>query len=170
MNTYAPAQSDELREVEIPRGWKYKSLKFGPITLPWYASPESQLILVSFVCFLCPGTYLKFKIYFQDTHCIKACGMLSTAWAVEGFLIHMLSTFPTQRFTLPSLLLVSSPVLSRTPSVLESRFLSAASDIVFKSLHICALSTIQIALAILSSRVYCLDAVQVSSGRRKVPL
>jgi hypothetical protein len=46
----------ERREPEVPTGWKYKSLKFGPITLPCYASPEAQLILVSFVCFLCPGT------------------------------------------------------------------------------------------------------------------
>ncbi|PVH97452.1 MFS general substrate transporter [Periconia macrospinosa] len=41
----------------MPPGWRYKSLKFGPITLPWYASPEAQLILVSFVCFLCPGMF-----------------------------------------------------------------------------------------------------------------
>jgi hypothetical protein len=48
----APVQP---REFEMPKGWKYKSLKLGPVTLPCYASPESQLILVSFVCFLCPG-------------------------------------------------------------------------------------------------------------------
>ncbi|KAF8846621.1 hypothetical protein BDZ45DRAFT_812191 [Acephala macrosclerotiorum] len=56
-NTQSPTHSVESREVEIPTGWKYKSLKLGPITLPWYASPESQLILVSFVCFLCPGMF-----------------------------------------------------------------------------------------------------------------
>ncbi|KAF2832183.1 MFS general substrate transporter [Ophiobolus disseminans] len=44
-------------EVERPKGWKYKSMKLGPITLPYYASPETQLILVSFVCFLCPGMF-----------------------------------------------------------------------------------------------------------------
>ncbi|KAF7506792.1 hypothetical protein GJ744_011404 [Endocarpon pusillum] len=49
--------SVEPSEVEIPTGWRYKKLKLGPITLPWYASPESQLILVSFVCFLCPGMF-----------------------------------------------------------------------------------------------------------------
>ncbi|KAF7172955.1 hypothetical protein CNMCM5623_005099 [Aspergillus felis] len=37
--------------------WMYKPLKFGPFTLPWFASPEIQLILVSFVCFLCPGMF-----------------------------------------------------------------------------------------------------------------
>ncbi|KAF2120923.1 major facilitator superfamily domain-containing protein [Lophiotrema nucula] len=47
----------EPSEVERPTGWKYKRLKFGSIALPWYASPESQLILVSFVCFLCPGMF-----------------------------------------------------------------------------------------------------------------
>jgi MFS family permease len=56
-NTQSLAHSVEPRDVEIPTGWKYKSLKLGPITLPWYASPESQLILVSFVCFLCPGMF-----------------------------------------------------------------------------------------------------------------
>jgi hypothetical protein len=56
-NTYSPPNFVEPEEVEIPTGWKYKSLKLGHITLPWYASPESQLILVSFVCFLCPGMY-----------------------------------------------------------------------------------------------------------------
>lgn len=44
--------------VNIPKGWKYKSAKIGRFALPWYASPESQLILVSFVCFLCPGMCL----------------------------------------------------------------------------------------------------------------
>ena len=44
-------------EVELPQGWMYRSRKLGPITFPWYASPQSQLILVAFVCFLCPGKY-----------------------------------------------------------------------------------------------------------------
>ena len=37
------------------QGWRYRSFKIGPLTIPWYASPEAQLLLVSFVCFLCPG-------------------------------------------------------------------------------------------------------------------
>ncbi|KAH2876935.1 hypothetical protein KXW22_003799 [Aspergillus fumigatus] len=37
--------------------WMYKPLKIGPLTLPWFASPEVQLVLVSFVCFLCPGMF-----------------------------------------------------------------------------------------------------------------
>jgi hypothetical protein len=52
---HSPENFVEPGEVEIPTGWKYKGLKLGRITFPWYASPESQLVLVSFVCFLCPG-------------------------------------------------------------------------------------------------------------------
>ncbi|KAI9705032.1 MAG: hypothetical protein M1836_006814 [Candelina mexicana] len=55
--TQSPAHSIEAEEVEKPRGWKYRNVKLGPITLPWYASPDSQLILVAFVCFLCPGMF-----------------------------------------------------------------------------------------------------------------
>ena len=41
--------------TDRPRGWKYKSF-FG---LPYYASPQFQLVLVAFVCFLCPGRYMQ---------------------------------------------------------------------------------------------------------------
>lgn len=37
--------------------WMYRPLKIGPWTMPWFASPETQLLLVSFVCFLCPGMF-----------------------------------------------------------------------------------------------------------------
>ncbi|KAF2767620.1 MFS general substrate transporter [Teratosphaeria nubilosa] len=43
--------------ADIPTGWKYRSLKIGPWTLPWYASPEAQLLLVAGVCFMCPGMF-----------------------------------------------------------------------------------------------------------------
>jgi len=76
------ARPDNPEEVEIASGWKYKRLKFGPITLPWYASPEAQLILVSFVCFLCPGKRLKgISRFFSKTDYPKACLMPSTASA-----------------------------------------------------------------------------------------
>ncbi|KAJ6262353.1 hypothetical protein Dda_3161 [Drechslerella dactyloides] len=42
---------------ERPSGWLYRERKFGPITIPYYASPISQLLIVSFVCFLCPGMF-----------------------------------------------------------------------------------------------------------------
>ena len=82
--TESPAHSVEPREVEKLTGWRYKSLKVGPITFPWYASPESQLILVSFVCFLCPGKAMQFNIFFRATDYVKACSMLSTALVVQG--------------------------------------------------------------------------------------
>lgn len=37
--------------------WMYRPLKVGSWTFPWYASPETQLLMVSLVCFLCPGMY-----------------------------------------------------------------------------------------------------------------
>lgn len=40
-----------------PYGWKYKSFKLGPLTIPCYASPFTQLIIVSMVCFFCPGMF-----------------------------------------------------------------------------------------------------------------
>lgn len=35
----------------------YKTRKLGPLTLPAYASPLTQLLIVSFTCFLCPGMF-----------------------------------------------------------------------------------------------------------------
>ena len=49
--------AEERGEISRPTGWKYKSWKIGPWSIPWYASPSSQLIIVSFVCFLCPGMF-----------------------------------------------------------------------------------------------------------------
>ncbi|KAI2043719.1 hypothetical protein LOZ12_003772 [Ophidiomyces ophidiicola] len=39
------------------KAWMYRCPKIGPLTLPCYASPISQLLIVSFVCFLCPGMF-----------------------------------------------------------------------------------------------------------------
>ncbi|KAF2033847.1 MFS general substrate transporter [Setomelanomma holmii] len=51
-------QRDQLQNlIKIFQRWKYKTWKIGPVTLPCYASPEAQLMLVSFVCFLCPGMF-----------------------------------------------------------------------------------------------------------------
>lgn len=41
----------------LPNNWKYRRAEFGEKRFPWYASPKVQLILVSFVCFLCPGMF-----------------------------------------------------------------------------------------------------------------
>lgn len=42
----------------VGKPWMYKPMfKIGGWEAPWFASPETQLVLVSFVCFLCPGMY-----------------------------------------------------------------------------------------------------------------
>lgn len=48
-------ESHHITEGDAPRpsGWKYK--KFPVVG--WYASPKFQLLLVAFVCFLCPGMF-----------------------------------------------------------------------------------------------------------------
>ncbi|KAF2226459.1 major facilitator superfamily domain-containing protein [Elsinoe ampelina] len=54
-DTLSTADSDT--PIVRPAGWKYKQFKIGPVTLPWYASPPTQLALIAFVCFMCPGMY-----------------------------------------------------------------------------------------------------------------
>lgn len=44
-------------QAVLGKPWMYKQLKIGRWKLPWFASPEVQLVLVSFVCFLCPGMF-----------------------------------------------------------------------------------------------------------------
>ncbi|KAI5460566.1 major facilitator superfamily domain-containing protein [Mariannaea sp. PMI_226] len=41
----------------LPRGWKYRQYSLFGKLLPWYASPQVQLVLVAFVCFMCPGMF-----------------------------------------------------------------------------------------------------------------
>lgn len=59
--TEAPVQNytEEVPAADLarPTGWMYKEIKLGPWTLPWYASPKTQLGMVAFVCFLCPGMF-----------------------------------------------------------------------------------------------------------------
>lgn len=40
-----------------PAGLIYKGFKFGGKKETWFASPTVQLLMVSFVCFLCPGMF-----------------------------------------------------------------------------------------------------------------
>lgn len=54
-DVHSTADSEIL--VVRPAGWKYKQLKIGGFTLPWFASPPTQLALIAFVCFMCPGMY-----------------------------------------------------------------------------------------------------------------
>lgn len=50
-----PESMDQSEPLGKP--WMYKPRKIGTWTIPWFASPEVQLVLVSFVCFLCPGMF-----------------------------------------------------------------------------------------------------------------
>lgn len=43
--------------IILPQGRMYRARKLGSWGLVWYASPRIQLLLVSFVCFLCPGMF-----------------------------------------------------------------------------------------------------------------
>lgn len=45
------------QRAPLPQSWKYKQFKIGGYRLPFYASPQTQLVIVAFVCFLCPGMF-----------------------------------------------------------------------------------------------------------------
>jgi MFS family permease len=84
-----PAGEDVLPSVE-GKPWMYKPIKFGPWTLPWYASPETQLLMVSFVCFLCPGMFNAVsglggggQVNFRDVN--NATTALYSTFSVVGF-------------------------------------------------------------------------------------
>ncbi|UNI19770.1 hypothetical protein JDV02_005929 [Purpureocillium takamizusanense] len=49
-------QHHEVEYVDRPAGWIYKSFRVFGSDL-WYASPKIQLLMISIVCFLCPGMY-----------------------------------------------------------------------------------------------------------------
>lgn len=54
MSSLDPESTDQ---APLGKPWMYKPCKVGRWTFPWFASPEVQLVLVSFVCFLCPGMF-----------------------------------------------------------------------------------------------------------------
>ncbi|KAF2191097.1 MFS general substrate transporter [Zopfia rhizophila CBS 207.26] len=43
--------------LQLPNSWKYKPFRFLGYKFPWFASPPVQLVIVSFVCFMCPGMF-----------------------------------------------------------------------------------------------------------------
>ncbi|KAF2761391.1 MFS general substrate transporter [Pseudovirgaria hyperparasitica] len=49
--------AEEQGAVNRPTTWMYKKIRIGSWTAPYYASPSVQLVIVSFVCFLCPGMF-----------------------------------------------------------------------------------------------------------------
>lgn len=54
--TEPPPAYDTTGTAPRPGGWMYKSFKIGRSEF-WYASPKVQLLMVSMVCFLCPGMF-----------------------------------------------------------------------------------------------------------------
>lgn len=52
-----PLDEEPVGAADRPDGWKYRELRIGPIRIPWYASPKTQLTMVAFVCFMCPGMF-----------------------------------------------------------------------------------------------------------------
>ncbi|KAI0900670.1 MFS general substrate transporter [Annulohypoxylon nitens] len=58
VGTEAEPHSDLSTHTPEPRpdGWMYKGFRVGGKEI-WYASPKIQLLMVAFVCFLCPGMY-----------------------------------------------------------------------------------------------------------------
>lgn len=51
------AVDEPVGDLQLPRGWMYKSWGLGRWRTPWYASPRFQLGMVAFVCFMCPGMF-----------------------------------------------------------------------------------------------------------------
>ncbi|PNY22488.1 UNC93-like protein [Tolypocladium capitatum] len=49
--------SDGTDVVDLPAGWRYRQRRIFGFNIPWYASPKTQLGMVAFVCFLCPGMF-----------------------------------------------------------------------------------------------------------------
>lgn len=43
--------------LELPNSWQYKRLTLFGYKFPWFASPPVQLVIVSLVCFMCPGMF-----------------------------------------------------------------------------------------------------------------
>jgi MFS family permease len=63
-DTAAAASPYEANSVEETAGrasrgkaWMYRRFNFAGISIPHYASPPAQLLIVSLVCFLCPGMF-----------------------------------------------------------------------------------------------------------------
>jgi hypothetical protein len=52
-----PINEEHVGDSGRPEGWMYREIKIGSIRIPWYASPKTQLTMVAFVCFMCPGMF-----------------------------------------------------------------------------------------------------------------
>lgn len=106
MNSNTGYEGNAVEDVG-PRGkpWMYKSPKIGPITLPYYASPMAQLLIVAFVCFLCPGMFnavsgLGGAGLLDHTVADKGNIALYSCFAVVGFFAGSITNVIGTRFAL----------------------------------------------------------------------
>jgi hypothetical protein len=49
--------NDQAQTPDLPNGWIYRHRRIFGLNIPWYASPRVQLVMVAFVCFMCPGMF-----------------------------------------------------------------------------------------------------------------
>lgn len=50
-------QDQGAHTPDLPQGWMYRQRRVFGLNIPWYASPRVQLVMVAFVCFMCPGMF-----------------------------------------------------------------------------------------------------------------
>ncbi len=92
VSTFEAHNSDNLN---LPQGWMYRQRKIGSVTIPWYASPKVQLLMVSMVCFLCPGMFnaLGGLGGGGKTDATLADNMVSLSFCISEIEIHVESFF-----------------------------------------------------------------------------
>lgn len=76
LDSAPPAIIEHDGPVPRPSGWIYRGFKVGGTEI-WYASPIGQLLMVSLLCFLCPGMY-------NALSGLGGAGLLSTGAADEA--------------------------------------------------------------------------------------
>ena len=57
VGSHEPVDERFAAPPDLPSGWKYRHRRIFGFNIPWYASPKIQLLLVAFVCFMCPGMF-----------------------------------------------------------------------------------------------------------------
>jgi MFS family permease len=57
VNSADHSLTETTTTLELPKSWKYRRFTIAGYKLPWFASPPVQLVIVSLVCFMCPGMF-----------------------------------------------------------------------------------------------------------------
>lgn len=89
VNTAPEVEAPGPGNFDLPSGWMYKKFRIAGSEV-WYASPKVQLLVVSMVCFLCPGMFnalsgLGAGGLENDTAQAQANTALYSTFAVVGF-------------------------------------------------------------------------------------